>query len=154
MRTLLQQRGEPELTNFEWPRKKLFQRLSMNTAIIEAQANTYLLGGSNAYMCARDWLRLGHLYERDGVWVDGVRIFPEGWVAQSSTPTPTNPNYGLHMWMADVPEPHFYLSGFRNQNVFVFQDKELVIARFAMPPLIGSGWDKNAFLAAVVAAFP
>ena len=90
---MLQQRGEPELTNFEWPRQKLFKPLSMTSALVEAQSNQYLLGGSNAYMTSRDWTRLGQLYINDGVWVDGTRFFPEGWVDYSFTVSPTSGSY-------------------------------------------------------------
>ena len=91
--TVLQQRGEKELTTFEWPRAKFFSRLSMNSALIEAQTNTYLLGGSNAYMTSRDWNRFGLLYERDGIWVDGTRFFADGWVAATGTPSAVNGGY-------------------------------------------------------------
>ena len=92
--TVNQQRGDPEYSNFEWARQKLFKRISMTSALIEAQPNTYLLGGSHAYMTARDWLRYGQLYVRDGVWADGTRILPEGWVDETRTPSPTGTNNG------------------------------------------------------------
>ena len=41
-----------------------------------------------------------------------------------------------------------------DQNVIILDDKQLVLQRHAMPPLLGGNWDGNAFLAAVVAAFP
>ena len=41
-----------------------------------------------------------------------------------------------------------------DQNVIILDDKQLVLQRHAMPPLLGGGWDGNSFLAAVVAAFP
>ena len=113
--TIMQQRGDPELTNFEWARARLFKPLSMTSAFIEPQANTYPLGGSNAYMTSRDWLRFGLLYERDGVWVDGTRILPEGWVDFTRTPSTVNPIYGAHFWVseASVQPPFFCAAGFR-----------------------------------------
>ena len=115
MRTVLQQRGEPELTHFEWPRQKLFKPLSMNTALVEAQTNGYLLGGSNGYMTSRDWTRLGLLYARDGVWVDGTRVLPEGWVQYASTPSATNPTYGAHVWVGNTTDgtDFFCMAGVR-----------------------------------------
>jgi len=85
--TVQQQRRETDVTNFEWARHKLFRRLSMNSALIESQSNTYMLGGSSAYMTARDWNRFGLLYLLDGVWVDGSRFFREGWVNETKTPS-------------------------------------------------------------------
>ena len=116
--TIMQQRGDPELTNFEWARARLFKPLSMTSAFIEPQANTYPLGGSNAYMTSRDWLRFGLLYERDGVWVDGTRILPEGWVDFTRTPSTVNPIYGAHFWVseASVQPPFFCAAGFRYEG--------------------------------------
>eukprot|EP00160_Parvularia_atlantis_P003717 Unigene1311_Nuclearia_a/m.4172 Unigene1311_Nuclearia_a/g.4172 ORF Unigene1311_Nuclearia_a/g.4172 Unigene1311_Nuclearia_a/m.4172 type:complete len:479 (+) Unigene1311_Nuclearia_a:16-1452(+) len=155
LRTVMQQRGDAQWTNFEWPRQKLFKRLSMNTALIESQANTYQLGGSNAYMAARDWLRLGLAYARDGIWVDGTRVLPEGWVDYTKTPSPTNGGYGAHFGLGNsAGVPYFAMNGFRDQNVWIFQSKDLVITRNAMPPLIGGGWSRGAFLDPIVRAFP
>jgi len=109
MRTVLQQRGDPEWTHFEWPRQKLFKRLSMTSALIEAQSNGYLLGGSNGYMTSADWTRLGLLYARDGVWVTGERVLPEGWVEYISTPSASNPSYGGNFWLGEVAGAKFIL---------------------------------------------
>ena len=114
MRTVLQQRGDPQWTNHEWARQKLFKHINMTTALIEAQANGYLLGGSNAYMVARDWLRYGFLYVRNGTWVDGTQILPEGWVAETGTPSPTNSGYGYHFAVRNSNGvPYISMNGFR-----------------------------------------
>ena len=158
MRTVLQQRGDPQWTNFEWARQRLFRRLAMHSALIEPEANGYLAGGSLAYMTARDWSRFGLLYLRDGVWVDGTRILPEGWVEYTSTPTAISGNaYGAQFWYLSVPVPNFRADGFRRQNVFVVPSKDLVIARFAMPSLRREGrtaFDLLGFLTGIVEAFP
>jgi CubicO group peptidase (beta-lactamase class C family) len=155
MRTVLQQRGEPELTNFEWLRQKLFKRLSMNSALVEAQANTYMLGGSNGYMTARDWNRLGLLFVRDGVWVDNTRYFSPTWVTETKTPSPTNGGYGYHCGIGNSRGvPLFSMNGFRDQNVWMVQQKDLVVTRHSMPPLLGSDWSRSAFLDPIIAAFP
>jgi len=117
LRTVLQQRGDLQWNNFEWPRQRLFKRLSMHSALIEAQTNGYLLGGSNGYMVARDWLRLGLLYARDGIWVDGTRVLPAGWVDFTKAAAPTHGGYGAHFWLgASQGTPYFCMSGFRYRH--------------------------------------
>ena len=111
---MLQQRAEQDVPTLSWARQKLFRRLSMNSALIEAQSNEYLLGGSNGFMTARDWLRIGLLYARDGVWVDGTRIFPEGWVDYTKSPSPANSGYGKHVWLDTISGYRYYcFVGFR-----------------------------------------
>lgn len=155
MRTVMQQRGDPQWNNFEYLRQKLFRPLSMVSALIEPQANGYPAGGSLAYMKAQDWARIGLLFLRDGVWVDGSRIFPEGWVTYTSTPAPTSSYYGAQTWIhIDLPTRGYYMSGFREQNVSMFPDKDLVVARFSMPKLTGGGFSKQKFLTDIVNAFP
>ena len=164
----------------------------MNSAIIESQANTYQLGGAAAYLCARDWARFGYLYLRDGVWLDGQRYLPEGWVDYTRTPSLTNPSWGAHLLLRNTPTPGIlYTEGFRydprrqarvavrarasyfarvrlmqalasgapsehrNQNTFIIKNRDLVVTRMAMPPLLPVvPWNLEAFLASIVNAFP
>ena len=42
----------------------------------------------------RDWLRIGLAIRNDGV-VDGRQVVPAEWLALMTTPSPTNPKYGL-----------------------------------------------------------
>ena len=150
-RMIMELRGEPELTNYEWPRVKLFNRIGAHSFYIEYQPNGYFLGGAYGYATARDWARFGLLYQRDGVWVDGTRILPEGWVQYSGTPSSTNSGYAAHFWKSPSVDPNlFYASGFRNENVFIFPDQELVVVRFAMPPMLALGWNSNAFLTSML----
>jgi len=157
-RIVLERRGDEQWTHFEWPRQKLFKRLSMNSALIESQANTIFLGGSVAYMTARDWARLALLYLNDGVWVDGTRILPEGWVTYTKTPSATNPDYGAHWWLSETASgvPYYGMSGMRQQSVSIFESKDLIVARLAMPSLIsfGGGFSLTNFLTPIADAFP
>lgn len=57
---------------------------------------------------AETWLRLGLLLLDDGVW-RGRRLLPEGYVAAMKTPTPSNPRYGLGVW---VPGDYVLRRGF------------------------------------------
>jgi len=103
---------------------------------IEHQPNGHFLGGAWGYGKARDWARFGLLHLRGGVWIDGTRILPEGWTERSQVPTPTNEygRYSFHTWMDPrIGRKMYYASGFRNQNVYVFPQDDLVVVRFAMP---------------------
>lgn len=46
---------------------------------------------------ARGFLRLGMLLANDGV-IDGMRILPQGWVAEMTRGSQANPLYGLQLW--------------------------------------------------------
>ena len=54
--------------------------------------------GGGVFIHAEDQARIGLLMLHDGVW-NGRRILPEGWVAESGTPTPLHPDYGLLWWL-------------------------------------------------------
>ena len=85
-------------------------------------------------MAHRDWARFGLLFLRDGVWVDGARVLPEGWVEYSTTGSQADAGYGAHWRLGAGIEPSLYFAtGFRNENVYVFPNLGLVITRHAMP---------------------
>ena len=141
-------RGDPQWTNYEWPKQRLFYPIGAHSMYIEYQPNGNYLGGAYGYAKARDWARFGLLFLRDGVWVDGNRILPEGWVDYSSTATHTNDGYAAHFWRKpSVDDRLFYASGFRNQKVYVFPNQDLVVVRLSMPPLAGHPvWREEPFL--------
>lgn len=136
-RIVNQERGDPELTNFEWPAQKLFWPIGAHSFYIEYQPNQHFLGGALGYATARDWARFGLLFLRDGailllsclrpcggsensadvragIWVDGRRIVPEGWVDYSRTGSIADPGYGAHPHGQQdaVPNQHDLRLGF------------------------------------------
>lgn len=144
-------------------REALFVPLGMRTAVFEADAAGTLVGSSLLYASARDWARLGLLYLNDGVW-NGRRILPEGWVDLTLRPAPAAPNgrYGAHVWLdlpgpgeraTHLPDDAFFLLGHDQQVVAVIPSRELVIVRLGLTP-DRRGWDHDAMLAPIVAAFP
>ena len=156
-RIALENRGDQQWNNFEWPRQTLFKPLSMVSALIEPQANGLFAGGSLAYMKALDWARMGLLYRRDGVWVDGTRILPAGFVDYAKTGGPASPDiYAAQLWLGSTGSgvPYYYFSGFRDQNVWILDSKDLVVVRLSMPRLLGGGFSTSAFLTPIADAFP
>ena len=99
---------------------------------------------------ARNWLRLGLLHLNKGR-VGDEQVVPAEWIAQVTTPSPNNPNYGFHTWLgteyrdkvdygkgvnAYVPhsEPFavpdmVYFDGANGQRVYVSKAMDLVIVR-------------------------
>jgi CubicO group peptidase (beta-lactamase class C family) len=93
-RIVLENRGEPELNDFEWVRAKLFKPLGLTSALVEPMPPGYFGGGSFGYMTARDWARLGHLFMNDGLWEDGTEIFTKEFGEYVRTASPVSSNYG------------------------------------------------------------
>jgi CubicO group peptidase (beta-lactamase class C family) len=119
-----------------YPHTRLFQKLGMNSAVLEADASGTYVGSSFMYATARDWAKFGQLYLQDGVW-NGERILPEGWVAYSSTETPhSDGTYAAHFWLAhndaEFPKDGFMAEGFEGQTVAIIPSQNLVIVRLGL----------------------
>jgi CubicO group peptidase (beta-lactamase class C family) len=132
-----------------FPRRALFYRIGMASAVMEPDAAGTLVGSSFMYATARDWARFGLLYLQDGVW-EGDRILPEGWVAYSRTPAPQDPlgNYGAHFWLngsgedrrrsSKVPSDTFYAAGHEGQFVTIVPSRDLVVVRLGLTRAAGA----------------
>jgi CubicO group peptidase (beta-lactamase class C family) len=152
-RIIRQASGGTDADFFAFPKKVLFDKLGMQSAIIEPGPDGVFVGSSFMYATPRDWARLGLLYLNDGV-LKGERILPEGWVRYSTTPTPMAPKgeYGAQIWlnagpnnnpgervMPNVPADQFSFKGFEGQQVSVIPSHKLVIVR------MGITWDYEAW---------
>jgi CubicO group peptidase (beta-lactamase class C family) len=135
--------GGTNVDYFNFPRRVLFDRIGMNSMVMEPDPSGTFVGSSFSYATARDWARFGLLYLNDGVW-EGERILPEGWVKYSSTPTPkaAQGQYGAHFWLnagedeegtnrkwPSLPKDLYYASGFEGQSVVIIPSYEMVIVR-------------------------
>ncbi|MBE9209896.1 serine hydrolase [Nostoc sp. LEGE 06077] len=116
-----------------FPRRALFDRLGMKSAVIEPDASGTFVGSSFMYATARDWARFGLFYLQDGVW-EGQRILPQGWVKYSRTPTELSPkkNYGAHFWLMNIATPSgkkqiLTAQGFQDQYIAIIPSHQLVI---------------------------
>ena len=151
----------------QFPRRALFDRLGMRTALIEPDAGGML--ATSSFMCAsaHDWARFGQLLLQDGVW-HGERLLPAGWVRYMTSVTPGSPrhDFGAHLWVK-VPEPFnspasppptlpadtFHAVGHEGQFVSVVPSHRLVVVRLGLTRP-ESAWDHESFLARLVEAFP
>jgi CubicO group peptidase (beta-lactamase class C family) len=100
---------------------------------MEADANWMLVepGGPEYAGCCisatlRDYARLGLFVLADGELPDGTRILPEGWIEESTSPSPTNPDYGYLWWLHD--DGSFSARGIFGQLIHIDPALDLVIA--------------------------
>jgi CubicO group peptidase (beta-lactamase class C family) len=126
----------------EFPRRALFDRIGMTSAVMETDASGTFVGSSFMYATARDWARLGLLYLQDGVWA-GRRILPEGWVRYTRSPTPSasRQQFGAHVWLQGgrygrgghrLPADTFHAIGHEGQFVTVIPSRDVVIVRLGL----------------------
>ncbi|MFO1417721.1 MAG: serine hydrolase [Methylotetracoccus sp.] len=148
----------------DFPRRALFDKLGMTTAVLEQDAAGNFLGSSFMYASARDWARLGLLYLHDGV-VGTERILPEGWVAYSREPTAQSPagEFGAHFWRripvsyrdagrpVRVPADAFHAIGYEGQLLSIVPSRQLVVVRLGLTRS-ANAWRHDGFLAAVIKA--
>jgi CubicO group peptidase (beta-lactamase class C family) len=152
--------GEEEYASF--PKRELFDRIGMSSAVMERDASGTYLGSSFMYATARDWGKLGQLYLQDGVW-EGERILPEGWVHFSTTPAPSAPHgeYGAHLWLkiaaacgedgGGMPADAFHAAGHEGQFLSVIPSRRLVIVRLGLTAKQGA-WQHERFIEKVLTA--
>jgi hypothetical protein len=138
-----------------FPHQRLFQKIGMNSAVLEPDASGTYVGSSFMYATARDWAKFGQLYLQDGVW-QGERLLPEGWVKYSSTETPHSGGlYAAQFWIdhADktFPQDAFMALGFEGQSVTIIPSKQLVIVRLGCTPDERS-FNRSAFVKSVLAS--
>jgi CubicO group peptidase (beta-lactamase class C family) len=147
-----------------FPRKELFNRIGMRSAVLEPDASGTYSGGSYIYANARDFARFGLLYLNDGVW-NGERVLPEGWVSYTTTPSSTakEGEYGAHFWLnrgapgdptkrmfPKLPEDAFFCEGYQGQMIAIIPSARLVIVRLGMT--WKGDWGAEEFLGGVLAA--
>jgi CubicO group peptidase (beta-lactamase class C family) len=145
------------------PRRALFERIGMASALMETDASGTFVGSSLMFATARDWARFGLLALRDGLW-NGQRVLPAGWVKFMTTPAPAAPGgeYAGHWWLKLrpnrgaaaraplLPADAFHAAGHGGQHVTVVPSRDAVIVRLGHTVDRGA-WDQDAFAAGVLA---
>jgi CubicO group peptidase (beta-lactamase class C family) len=155
--------GDAEYHAF--PRKALFEKVGMTSAVMEVDASGTFIGSSFMYATARDWARFGMLYLHDGVW-KGERILPEGWAAYSAKPAPAAPKgvYGAHFWtngptgvpdrerpFPRLPVDTFYASGYEGQYIVIIPSRGLVVVRLGLTK-DRNAWNMEVFVSDILDA--
>jgi CubicO group peptidase (beta-lactamase class C family) len=128
----------------------LFDKIGMNSALVETDMSGNFVGSSYGWATTRDWAKFGLLYLHKGNW-NGEQLFDESWAKYVATPTNTsNGRYGAQFWLnaggyfPDVPKDMFYCSGFQGQMVAIFPSHDLVIVRMGLTE--NPEFDFNEFL--------
>lgn len=121
------------------PYDSLFNRIGMNSAVLETdEAGTYI-GSSYCYATPRDWARFGLLYLNYGNWF-GDQLIDSSWVDFVRTPASDSKGiYGGQFWLnvghaqfIDAPEDLYSCNGFQGQHVFIIPSRDLVIVRMGL----------------------
>jgi CubicO group peptidase (beta-lactamase class C family) len=125
-------RGEEYLT---FPQRALFDRIGIRRQVLETDPYGNFLMSGYDYGTARNWARIGLLYQQDGMW-KGERILPEGWTTFVSTPAPAwkKPVYGGLFWVNgdggwNVPKSAYIANGAGGQRTFIIPTHDLVVVR-------------------------
>jgi CubicO group peptidase (beta-lactamase class C family) len=125
-------RGEEYLT---YPQRALFDRIGIRRQVLETDPyGNFLLSGYD-YGTARNWARIGLLYQQDGVW-QGQRLLPEGWTQFVSTPATAwkRPVYGGLFWVngdgaRPIPKSAYFANGAGGQRTIIIPTHDLVVVR-------------------------
>ncbi|WP_298140750.1 serine hydrolase [Flavobacterium sp.] len=132
----------------------LFDKIGMNSAIVETDMAGNFVGSSYGWATTRDWAKFGLLYLHKGNW-NGEQIFDESWAKYVATPTnSSNGQYGGQFWLnaggrfPNAPKDMFYASGYQGQMVAIFPSHDLVIVRMGLKE--DPEFDFNGLLSGVV----
>lgn len=110
---------------------RIFGPAGMTSAAAKFDEAGDFVGSSYVYATARDFVRFGELYLRDGVAPDGQRVVPAGWADHAREWTAHDDSgldYGRHWWLWPAFPGSFACHGFEGQYIVVIPDSELVIA--------------------------
>jgi CubicO group peptidase (beta-lactamase class C family) len=134
----------------------LFDKIGMNSAIVETDMAGNFVGSSYGWATTRDWAKFGLLYLHKGNW-NGEQIFDESWAKYVATPTNTsNGQYGAQFWLnaggrfPNAPKDMYYASGYQGQMVAIFPSHDLVIVRMGLKE--DPEFDFNGLLSGVVSS--
>lgn len=149
-----------------FPRRALFDKIGMRSALIETDPLGTFVGSSLMWATARDWARFGLLYLQGGAW-GAEQLLPEGWLERTLEPTEGAPRggYGRHWWLnhgtpgapeerafPGLPRDAFYASGFEGQYVMVVPSRDAVIVRLGCTK--DGSFSATQFFEGVLAALP
>ena len=83
-------------------------------------------GGCCINATLRDYGRLGLFAMSNGQLADGTQVLPEGWMAESTTPSKGFPGYGYFWWLYD--DGTYRATGIFGQSIYINAQENVVIA--------------------------
>jgi CubicO group peptidase (beta-lactamase class C family) len=106
-------------------------------------------GGCCIQATLRDYARIGIFALKGGVLQDGTRVLPEGWMAESTTPSKGSAGYGYLWWLRD--DGAYAGIGIFGQLLSIDpQSKIVIVTHSAWPTAVGR--ELNRHRAAMVQA--
>lgn len=136
--------------------RRLFDPVGMHSAVPKCDAMGTFVGSSYVYATAKDFVRFGELYLRDGV-IHGRRVLPQGWVDGARHITAFDPemgmSYGRHWWIWPTDPGSLIAHGYLGQILWVSPHRELVIAHLGNTDA-AHGATLRSMVARLVEAFP
>lgn len=94
-------------------------------------------GGCCLNVTLRDYGRIGLFALNDGVLPDGTRVLPEGWMEESTTPSPASDGYGYLWWLPG--DGTFDARGIFGQGIHINPETNLVIVVLSAWTHAGAG---------------
>jgi CubicO group peptidase (beta-lactamase class C family) len=120
--------------------ERLFGPLGMTSAIPKFDDAGTFVGSSYVYATARDFVKFGDLYLRDGLTADedAARILPAGWSDHARTYSASDDtgfDYGRHWWLWPDVDGVFAAHGYEGQYTIVAPDRDLVVVHLGKSPI-------------------
>jgi CubicO group peptidase (beta-lactamase class C family) len=118
-----------------------------NWMLSEAGGGEY--GGCCISATLRDYGRLGLFALNDGKLADGTRVLPEGWMAESTSPSKGYDGYGYFWWLGETT---YRAVGIYGQAIFIDPKKNVIIAQHSARAVASNqvDWElQDAFFAAL-----
>ncbi len=141
---------------YAFPRKELFNRIGMRSAVFEVDPSGTFVGSSYLYANMRDYLRFGLLYLNKGIW-NGEQILPDYWTDFTAVPASDSEGaYGAFFWLnrdntyPGVPADMYCCRGHDGQFIYIIPSKELVVVRTGFSK--SGEFDSKSFLKGIVEA--
>ena len=128
-----------------YPRKALFDRIGMPSAVLEPVEVGTFSGGSLMYATARDWARFGLLLADGGQWND-EQVLPAEFMQRVTTATELSGGVytgGLAWKMASgerrgdtfaIPADTYWATGHDGQSLAIVPSERLVVLRLGLTP--------------------
>lgn len=143
---------------YAFPRKELFNRIGMRSAIFEVDPSGTFIGSSYIYATMRDYVRFGLLYLNEGIW-NGEQILPDYWTDFTAVPASASEGgYGAFFWLnrdntyPGVPADMYCCRGHDGQFIYIIPSKELVVVRTGFSK--SGEFDSKSFLRGIVESVP
>lgn len=128
------------------PRREVFERLGLSSAVLEPDAAGTPVCSSYMWATPRDWAAVGQFALQDGEW-GGEQLLPDGWMEESTTAVDVeteDPGYGAGWWVNELPdgslvepslpEDAYFAKGHDGQRIIVVPSEELVVVRLGFTP--------------------